>query len=367
MAKRSKREKYDDVADDEYAVSNSELDIVVQDENAATESQEEAEQAELGGADGTFYAEICYSQSFWLKCLAFFMYYFIGCLYYSKAEGWSVLWCIYFLTVTCTTVGYGYFHPSTEESRAVTLIFILVGASGVMYIINEFSKQFLMGAHEQLVLWIVQGLWQSDETSQHNLRIYRVYLSIFLIFLSGLIGSVFYYANEGWSYLDAVYWTVCTMSTVGYGDLEVKYDSTRAFAIFFIYFCVCIYAVFVGNVFDQWAAEIRERVEPRLTKDFVASRYSSRWQSSMAAKCGGRGMSRERFILEVLQERGRLSWKEDISPILTAFHAAVKHSDGHMGGAEIEVFVRSERARAGLEPQVAAKREDASRNEDDRL
>jgi hypothetical protein len=40
------------------------------------------------------------------------------------------------------------------------------------------------------------------------------------------------------------------------GDLEVKYDSTRLFAIFFIFACVLIYAVAFNNILDEWAQSI---------------------------------------------------------------------------------------------------------------
>ena len=35
------------------------------------------------------------------------IYYIVGCIYYGNVEGWNILDCCYFITVSVTTVGYG--------------------------------------------------------------------------------------------------------------------------------------------------------------------------------------------------------------------------------------------------------------------
>jgi hypothetical protein len=41
------------------------------------------------------------------KALTVALFYLIGVLYFQSAEGWSTADCIYFITVSITTVGYG--------------------------------------------------------------------------------------------------------------------------------------------------------------------------------------------------------------------------------------------------------------------
>ncbi len=62
---------------------------------------------------------------------------------------------------------------------------------------------------------------------------------LFLFILVLLISATLFYTNaEGWSVIDALYFSVMTMSTVGYGDLTPTTDASKMFTI--IYTCLSI-------------------------------------------------------------------------------------------------------------------------------
>jgi len=63
----------------------------------------------------------------------------------------------------------------------------------------------------------------------------RVLNVLFILFLLIFIGTVFYHNIEGWRYLDSVYFTVVTMTTIGYGDFTPQTDIGKIFTIFFIF------------------------------------------------------------------------------------------------------------------------------------
>jgi len=48
------------------------------------------------------------------------------------------------------------------------------------------------------------------------------------------VGTVFFRILEGWTWIQAFYFSVATLSTVGYGDLHPTSDVTRLFTALFI-------------------------------------------------------------------------------------------------------------------------------------
>jgi hypothetical protein len=53
------------------------------------------------------------------KIFVFCCYYIIGTAYFCHFEGWDIIQGLYFVTVTTTTVGYGFFHPTHWQTRSL--------------------------------------------------------------------------------------------------------------------------------------------------------------------------------------------------------------------------------------------------------
>ena len=66
-----------------------------------------------------------------------------------------------------------------------------------------------------------------------------------LTFTLVMIASIFYAVVEGWSFLDAAYFAVVTIATIGYGDFVPK---TAAGKIFTIAYVICGIGIFVAAV-----------------------------------------------------------------------------------------------------------------------
>src|SRR5215467_2594183 len=73
----------------------------------------------------------------------------------------------------------------------------------------------------------------------------------FALLLVVLIGTLGYHFLEGWSLLDALFMTVITMATVGYGEIHPLSQNGRIFTIFMILGSVATvgYAVSVIGAF----------------------------------------------------------------------------------------------------------------------
>ncbi|UKM63708.1 potassium channel family protein [Flavobacteriaceae bacterium GSB9] len=73
------------------------------------------------------------------------------------------------------------------------------------------------------------------------------FLFLFVIFL--LIGStLFYYQYENWLVIDALYFSVMTMSTVGYGDFVPNTVTSKIFTIIFTFLSIGAFVALTANM-----------------------------------------------------------------------------------------------------------------------
>jgi len=63
-----------------------------------------------------------------------------------------------------------------------------------------------------------------------------------------LSGTLFYRVVEGWSALDSLYFSVTTLTTVGYGDLAPTTPASKVFTIVYLLLGVGVLVSFVGKL-----------------------------------------------------------------------------------------------------------------------
>ncbi|NRB16829.1 MAG: two pore domain potassium channel family protein [Rhodobacteraceae bacterium] len=66
-----------------------------------------------------------------------------------------------------------------------------------------------------------------------------------------LWASVFYRYVEGWSWLDSIYFSVVTISTVGFGDFSPETAAGKIFTMFYIVIGLGIFVTAVTTVADS--------------------------------------------------------------------------------------------------------------------
>jgi hypothetical protein len=77
-----------------------------------------------------------------------------------------------------------------------------------------------------------------------NGKIYKITLDLlknrsirtvfFILLLVILIGTIFYTVVEGWSIFDSLYFTIITLTTVGFGDLVPSSTFSKMFTMFYV-------------------------------------------------------------------------------------------------------------------------------------
>ena len=78
-----------------------------------------------------------------------------------------------------------------------------------------------------------------------------------------IIGTVSFRALENWTWIQSFYFTIVTLTTVGYGDLHPTSDESRLFASFFILLGVGVAVSAIGIIGSGYI----KRVVERRTKD----------------------------------------------------------------------------------------------------
>src|SRR5262245_9460468 len=92
---------------------------------------------------------------------------------------------------------------------------------------------------------------------------FRPLLVIVVVTVS--IGSLFYWRVEHRTMLDSVYFSVMTLSTVGYGDISPKTALGKIFTIFYVLVGLGLFGVFVNAISRRSMRE--SEIMRRLTEE----------------------------------------------------------------------------------------------------
>jgi len=218
-------------------------------------------------------------------------------------ELWTFLNAVYFATVTLTTIGYGNMTIRSPGSKVFVSFYALIGLGLVGVIMTSISDQVIQALHKyqkqerklvRKVLKVLRkklfkrgdkdrkdgfggggGGGEIDESGdysisqvpkehQNKFRVIEKYFGsasrfvaiVTLMLVWVFIGAMIFWvleSNSGkkpWTYGDALYFCIITLTTIGYGDYSPETRGGRLFFIFYSLLGLSIVALFIGNVGD---------------------------------------------------------------------------------------------------------------------
>jgi voltage-gated potassium channel Kch len=104
---------------------------------------------------------------------------------------------------------------------------------------------------------------------RHLAATFRVLVTAEMRTLHGLViavltvGTIFYHLVERWGWIDSLYFSVITLTTVGYGDFAPKTTAGKLFTIFYIVVGLGILASYITTLGNRALAAQQARIERR--------------------------------------------------------------------------------------------------------
>jgi len=264
------------------------------------------------------------------------LFYVLASVYYANVEGWTTTDCIYFLTVSISTVGYGDFHPTTDKSRMFTIFVILIGLIFIFSIISDMANFIISLAEEQAAkIRKQQDFVKIDPWKYWKKRSYTAGMVLLLVF----IGTMVIWQYEEWTFIQALYFIMVTVTTVGYGDLDPPEPGTKVFMIFYIPMAVCVVA---GDLGSLGAIQIEMEAD---RKKLESLNRKLDFNMIREMDTDGDGVDKLEFLVAMLVQNGICDKENDIDPWLKRFEELDADGSGRLDEEDIAIFERQENER----------------------
>lgn len=152
-------------------------------------------------------------------------------------ETHPVVDALYFCIVTMCTIGYGDITPNSTSTKLFSILFVLVGF-GFIDILLTGMVSYVLDLQENHLLRNVKRGTEKDSAGSYIIDVKKgrmrirmkvgLALGVVVLCIGVGVGVMHFLENLGW--LDALYLSVMSVTTVGYGDRAFHSLPGRIFA-----------------------------------------------------------------------------------------------------------------------------------------
>ncbi|KAK4484760.1 hypothetical protein RD792_007354 [Penstemon davidsonii] len=243
-------------------------------------------------------------------------FYFVGNqIKGEKVDG--VLDSVYFCIVTMTTVGYGDLVPDSAATKLLACAFVFSGMALIGLMLSK-GADYLVEKQELLLieaLHLRQKLSPTEilKEMEDNKARYKCYITLALLVVLILVGTVFLATIEKLDIIDAFYCVCSTITTLGYGDKSFSTKAGRVFAIFWILTGTITLAQLLCYI-----AEVNTENRQKKLVKWVLNRRMTNVDLKAADIDDDGIVGAAEFVIYKLKEMGKIN-QEDISTLLEEF------------------------------------------------
>lgn len=274
-------------------------------------------------------------------------------------EGWSYYDCIYFCIVTTTTTGYGDITPRRAISK-LYVVYYVVFSVGLVASLVAYLVGLLLDQQEEIVLANLMAEEEMEEGVERDVEVgrgggwismndrwlnvsnnfnfdlsdfYGVGLTMIWVLIIVLMGVLIFVYVEDLTLIDAVYTTVVSASTVGFGDFE----PTNAWGKMLVSAWLLVATVSVGKVIGDFTDARVKSKQRSVSRRLLGASMDMKSLEAMDGnrrhgKKDGR-VDKTEFLSEMLICSGRIE-KVEIESILRRFSQLDKDNSGSIEAKE---------------------------------
>lgn len=262
-------------------------------------------------------------------------FYAVGALTFVVVEHWSLTSSVYFISSTVSTVGYGDLAPQTAWGQLFCCVVILVGVTLVFTRIRKYIDtvhDFVTKYEEKLFELVGFGVINVDRLpiyryspeDVHAMLHYprRYCMALMPVLLLLLLAFVYATVFMGLSVVKAIYFTVVTCTTVGYGDFAPDDRFTRLFCSVFL-LVLCIVVTNTGR--DLFLISVRHKIRSGRSQPDVEAMLLRKIRS--APNAANHAITESEYIVEALLNENLVD-RQVLLAVRRQYHWVARGGDG---------------------------------------
>ncbi|PXF45484.1 Two pore potassium channel c [Gracilariopsis chorda] len=272
----------------------------------------------------------------YLSVLAVVLHVAIGILAMSWLEGWSIYDAAYFCIVTTTTVGYGDITPTRGSSKLFVIYYVVVSIAIISAVLGHIVGMLIDRQEELLINAMEGGDEDSDSDNEIQARkglvdesdIRQLVVSISTLLVILAMGVVVFMRLEKLSLLNALYVTVISASTVGFGDLQ----PTRNVSKMIMTIWLCFSTICAAKVVADVAAMVAKMKQKAVQRRLMSARMDIRTLVGMDKDRDNR-VDKTEFLAQMLIRSGKVE-EDEVQELLKRFDELDVDNSGYISPEE---------------------------------